>query len=180
MISPDTSPASASYRETEADADETDGEQPSDLTEITITPNLKSAFLSCLESYKIHLRFFSGPWDAFVPALDGEPSYDLVLTSETIYRSESLPSLLDLLQKSCGVLPLDALVTSKLSLDQTKATTTTTTATCLVAAKVLYFGVGGGVSDFISAVNSRGGKVETVWENKGGVGRKIMKIDWIV
>jgi protein-histidine N-methyltransferase len=58
---------------------------------------------------------------------------------------------------------------------------------CLVAAKVLYFGVGGGVSEFIHSVEGslqeggqgKGfGKVETVWEKKGGVGRKVMSVEW--
>ena len=49
---------------------------------------------------------------------------------------------------------------------------------CLVAAKVLYFGVGGGVSDFLQAVDGHKGRVETVLERTAGVGRKIMRVYW--
>ena len=49
---------------------------------------------------------------------------------------------------------------------------------CLVAAKVLYFGVGGGVQEFVKDVESQGGKVEDVWDQRDGVARKIMSIQW--
>ncbi len=49
---------------------------------------------------------------------------------------------------------------------------------CLVAAKVLYFGVGGGVSDFLQAVGGHKGRVEAVLERTAGVGRKIMRVYW--
>lgn len=49
---------------------------------------------------------------------------------------------------------------------------------CLVAAKVLYFGVGGGVSDFLRAVVATKARVETVLERKEGVGRKVMRVWW--
>jgi len=51
---------------------------------------------------------------------------------------------------------------------------------CLVAAKVLYFGVGGGVSEFVRTVEGSPwkGKVETVWEKIAGVGRSVMRIRW--
>ena len=47
-----------------------------------------------------------------------------------------------------------------------------------MAAKVVYFGVGGGVSEFVSAVEGEGRSVETVWEKKEGVGRVIMRVKW--
>ena len=49
---------------------------------------------------------------------------------------------------------------------------------CLVAAKILYFGVGGGVSDFLHAVEVINARVETVLERKVGVGRKVMRVCW--
>lgn len=49
---------------------------------------------------------------------------------------------------------------------------------CLVAAKVLYFGVGGGVSEFLGVLKGHGGNSETVWEQKLGVSRKIMCVRW--
>ncbi|KAI9444081.1 hypothetical protein H4582DRAFT_1919155 [Lactarius indigo] len=49
---------------------------------------------------------------------------------------------------------------------------------CLVAAKVLYFGVGGGVQEFVRAVEDERGTVHTVWEHREGVGRRIMRVEW--
>ena len=52
---------------------------------------------------------------------------------------------------------------------------------CLVAAKVLYFGVGGGISDFIESVEKhqpRAGTVESVLEKMAGVGRKVLRVRW--
>ena len=49
---------------------------------------------------------------------------------------------------------------------------------CLVAAKILYFGVGGGVSDFLRAIKATKARVETVLERKEGVGRKVMRVWW--
>ena len=49
---------------------------------------------------------------------------------------------------------------------------------CLVAGKVLYFGVGGGVADFLEAVGKAGGTAETVSEWKIGVGRKVIRVFW--
>lgn len=48
----------------------------------------------------------------------------------------------------------------------------------LVAAKILYFGVGGGVGDFETLVQEAGGEVTTALERNIGVGRKVMRIQW--
>lgn len=76
-----------------------------------------------------------------------------MLTSETIYRTDSLTALVNLLKITSGAL-------------------------CLVAAKVLYFGVGGGISDFVKEVERIHGAAETVWEKADGVGRKILSVRW--
>ncbi|KII91284.1 hypothetical protein PLICRDRAFT_105373 [Plicaturopsis crispa FD-325 SS-3] len=152
---PDISPASAPYRASEnlAEADPT---QPSELQ---ITPALTSAFVASLSAHRINIRLFSGAWDTFDLAVTGGP-YDLVLTSETIYSSHALPALVTLLKAACNGSSL-----------------------CLVAAKILYFGVGGGVSDFLRAVEDprhlgTAGSVETVWEQQAGVARRVMRVRW--
>jgi protein-histidine N-methyltransferase len=43
---------------------------------------------------------------------------------------------------------------------------------------VLYFGVGGGVQEFVRAVEDERGTVHTVWEHREGVGRRIMRVEW--
>ncbi|CAE7206415.1 unnamed protein product, partial [Rhizoctonia solani] len=120
--------------------------EPGDLA---FTPTLRTAFLDSLASYHMELRFFSGPWDGFVPTTP----YDLVLTSETIYQPTSLPSLIRLLRDSTG-----------------------SSGKCLVAAKLVYFGVGGGIREFEQALTVGGGSAQCVWEKREGVGRSIMQV----
>ncbi|KAI0318802.1 hypothetical protein OF83DRAFT_1170792 [Amylostereum chailletii] len=153
---------------------------------LSLTPEAVAAFRTSLDDAKIDLRFFVGSWEGFdVSAILGRSAggisrtYDVVLTSETIYRTESVPALLRVLhdavaaEPSVGAADDDALAdrTAKLSLESGRV--------CLVAAKVLYFGVGGGVEEFVRAVQTTaGGKVETVWEKRDGVGRRIMRLAW--
>lgn len=50
-------------------------------------------------------------------------------------------------------------------------------ATALVAAKKIYFGLGGGVDEFLTVLRQNGGQSKVVWEMKGeGVGRVILEI----
>lgn len=194
-ISPaDMSPSSSSYRssQNEIDANEATAplSDPSSAGELPVTPELKSAFLSSLEAHGLTLRFFSGSWDTFDLKLSGG-KYDVILTSETIYRPESLGALTSLMQAACGFcsskdIPLDQLLSS---LSLTSPSPSPQPYLCLVAAKILYFGVGGGVSDFIRFIQEgdeehddsgrRKGRVETVWERKVGVGRKILSVEWV-
>lgn len=89
--------------------------------------------------------------------------YQLVLTSETIYHPNSLPSLVRVMQDACSG---------------------GDTHLCLVAGKTVYFGVGGGITEFVQCVEStadgRGnkGRVETIWEKATGVSRKVMRVRW--
>jgi protein-histidine N-methyltransferase len=170
---PDTSASAASFRESQSKDLEMPVLDSSIPGEISITPELKSAFLASLREHKITLRFFSGSWESFdVSAAGGK--YDIVLTSETIYRMDSLPSLIKLLRAVCGC--------EEQSL--THLASSPPSYLCLVAAKVIYFGVGGGVSEFLDAVYGSGDrrsvKAEPVWESKAGVGRKILKMHWNV
>ncbi|KAF7761495.1 hypothetical protein Agabi119p4_9487 [Agaricus bisporus var. burnettii] len=167
------SPASLSYRTSQSSSPDSDSlpfPNPPEPFELPITPSLKSAFLSSLnpETYNISLRFFSGSWSSFstlLPSLH-PTNFNLVLTSETIYRMDSLPILIQTLRLASSP----------------KSTTTsdsTTQGECIVAAKVLYFGVGGGVSEFIDYMAKNDiGKVRVVKERKMGVGRVIMSLEF--
>ncbi|KAJ7122036.1 hypothetical protein C8R43DRAFT_1148984, partial [Mycena crocata] len=153
------SPSSADYRA--LTPEECPPAEPTAPGELPITPSLKSAFTTSLLKHRISLAFFSGSWVSFASHV--QLKYDIVLTSETIYRTDALPSLIWLMHAACA----------------------DSESLCLVAAKVLYFGVGGGVSEFINTLQSKGmgakgcsGRAETVWERKLGVGRKIIQINW--
>lgn len=155
---PDTSPAADVYRVSEAEAN---ASEDVDL-ELHITPQLLHAFKTSLHDHGLRLRFFSGSWDTFDLRRTGGP-YHLVLTSETIYHPNSLPGLVRVMRDACseghGYL-------------------------CLVAGKTVYFGVGGGIAEFVRCVGSvadergNGGQVETIWETSTGVSRKVMRVRW--
>ncbi|KAF8962313.1 hypothetical protein BDZ97DRAFT_1662958 [Flammula alnicola] len=171
------------YRYTTNDSEIAPTIDPSTPGELPITPELKAAFLSSLQSLNITLRFFSGSWNTFDPIHTiGPAGYNTLLTSETIYRTDSLDPLLNLMQAACTGKPaatLEHLVSSlKVVEEPDSAEGPRPDYMCLVAAKVLYFGVGGGVSDFLKAVESRKGRVDTVLERKAGVGRKVMHVRW--
>ncbi|KAH8102261.1 hypothetical protein BXZ70DRAFT_890820 [Cristinia sonorae] len=177
------SPASEAFRKSQPaadeDADSLPPVDPSVSGDLPISPDLIAAFLSSLDDRHIRVRVFIGSWDKFdILATGGK--YDLVLTSETIYRMESLPSLVHLLRTAC--IGEDAGDADSSLAKSTSALTLSPSSdpyTCLVAAKLVYFGVGGGVSEFTNDVERAArGRVETVWEQDSGVKRKIMRIRW--
>ncbi|KAI8995430.1 hypothetical protein BD414DRAFT_456206 [Trametes punicea] len=173
---------------------------PTEPGELPVTPALTAAFLESLREYGVQLKFFSGSWSTFDIKKAGGP-YDVVLTSETIYRMDSLPSLVDLMQRATAV-PRHGSRDGTFSLaDSTSRLSLTDKVSlphlagepylCLVAAKLVYFGVGGGVKEFIQAVEhpdttSDGngmarkprGVVRTVWERVHGVKRSVMQVVW--
>ena len=201
----DMSPASTSYRNADLTDLASDGEtvdfppaDPSQPGELPLTAGLIAAFKQSLSSRRINVRFFHGAWDSFVVA----SPYDIVLTSETIYRQDSLPSLVDLLQRaSCGAKqdsrPLEELTQEQLTINASAHENGSEVEgegerICLVAAKSVYFGVGGGATEFIRAIGEltlqspnsisdstrRSGDVETVWEHSEGVKRRVMRVRW--
>jgi protein-histidine N-methyltransferase len=134
--------------------------------ELDVTPEFLESFESLLQRENVELRFFEGDWSGMVAQPEVQ-HYDVVLTSETIYSLDSLPSLLSLLQTTC-----------RTTSDHPSP------ATCLVACKRIYFGVGGGELEFRRRVEERGGKVSSIWgegEGEGksqGVGRVVMNVNW--
>ncbi|KAI9222984.1 hypothetical protein BC828DRAFT_298494 [Blastocladiella britannica] len=107
------------------------------------------------------VNFVSGDWshmvagDATGDDLQLLPQYDLIMTSETIYELSSTP-------------PLLAVIESRLAPG----------GVALVAAKSVYFGVGGSLSDFVDLVVDRGVlKARIVYTVvTGGVRREILEL----
>jgi protein-histidine N-methyltransferase len=182
------SPASAAYRdvfrkdstelETDPDAHTLPPADPTTPSELPVNPSMVAAFLESLTAFNIHLHLIYGPWNTFNPG----SGFDIVLTSETIYRQETLSLLLDVMwnasSRSISDKSLDELAESKLSLEDSEFPA------CYVAGKVFYFGVGGGISDFVNAAENphpstrRKGTVEIVKEHTEGVGRKVVRVRW--
>ncbi|KAI4517427.1 hypothetical protein K525DRAFT_210929 [Schizophyllum commune Loenen D] len=156
--------------------------------DIHITPTLKAAFLSTLAERNIEIELVSGSWENILRERfrdsAADSTYDLVLTSETIYRTESLNALIGIMRAAC----LAGAQVASAGFRSTGAGSSSVPARdislsgkplCLVAAKVLYFGVGGGVPDFVRAVEDGGlGHVETVLERTKGVGRQVLRVEW--
>jgi protein-histidine N-methyltransferase len=109
----------------------------------------------------VSFSFISGPWgkDFEVAASNGVPlgsSNVLILASETIYDLKSLPAFAETvinLLRASGEL-----------------------SRAWVAAKTLYFGVGGGVDAFAQEVNLRGGAVREIMHMKQGVSRVVLEV----
>ncbi|KZT68401.1 hypothetical protein DAEQUDRAFT_812190 [Daedalea quercina L-15889] len=197
------SPASSSFRDSvqpspvDIDVEEeplpqADPTQPGTLP---FSPQLIAAFLASLQERHITIRFFSGSWEAFDVRRAGGP-FDVVLTSETIYRPESLPALARVMREACVQSRTGGLEeqTSRMKIEDGPKEGEDVRYECLVAAKRVYFGVGGGVAEFVKAVEeSRAGEdpssprlpvrsakpnVETVLERTEGVKRIVMRIRW--
>lgn len=185
----DMSPSSASYRDAfkaGTDVDESsehpplppfDPEAPGELP---INPALVAAFLESLSDKNLHIHFLCGSWGTY----NIDRRFDIILTSETMYRQESISDLLDVLWKAYANPPsptidatLERAVQQQLSLSDPR---------CYVGGKVLYFGVGGGLPVFISELEdprgskcSRGGgRCEVLKEHSQGVIRRVLQISW--
>jgi protein-histidine N-methyltransferase len=181
------SPLSAVYRASATDSDsdldgnEDENEEGKEVTPgrraahgrkpggLTVTQALLDAFTASLNAHKVRLCFFAGSWESLREKLahQGKPPYDIVLASETIYRPQSLDAFLGVLRTATAT-PTAVAVSDEMVQPPL----------CLVAAKVLYFGVGGGVQGFVRAVEGVNGTVRTVWEHRDGVGRIIMQVEW--
>lgn len=102
------------------------------------------------------VKFFYGDWKDF-PSKLPEKSFDLILTSETIYRQESYQTLMEIFSHSLSLKNPEARV--------------------LLAAKDYYFGLGGSVQEFCKFVGSLGGwKVEVLRHFSEGVPRTILEL----
>ncbi|KAJ3761580.1 hypothetical protein EV360DRAFT_37484 [Lentinula raphanica] len=148
--------------------------------DLPITPSLKAAFERSLETFNLEIKFLGGSWKSFRNAMVNR-AYDILLTSETIYRTESVPELLDTMwvaTHSSTSVPSHR-ITNQLA---EMAIHENSDPLILVAAKVFYFGVGGGIDEFVKATKewrSNGTtEVTTVWQQNVGVGRRIVRVFW--
>lgn len=136
--------------------------------ELDITPELLDMFKNDMTRRGISIDFISGAWSPeFVDLVFSTPGLDkrktLILASETIYSPASLKAfsetLLSLLSRSSTVA-----VKSR----------------ALVAAKKVYFGVGGGVDEFLAVLKDVCGNGLNVQQTMDiqteGVGRVVLEI----
>ena len=172
---PDSSIAAHQYRNTLA-LPTPDPEAREGPGELPITPHLISAFLQSLQDHSIQLRFWAGSWSTFNPRGPDDPAFDVIITSETIYRSANVSSLLSVLRSASGnsfTRSNPGLFAGLMGRSQVP------TPLILVAAKVLYFGVGGSVDEFKNMARNAGANVTTVLDIEMGVGRRILKLEFM-
>ena len=142
---------------------------PEAAGDLDITPDLLSQFLRDMLDKAIYISGISGSWneafsDILVPFEDSQHRSRIeaiFLASETIYSLDSIHAFTKVLLKALEL-----------------AEETRGSGKALVAAKKLYFGVGGGVDEFLKILNELGGKGETVWESEDkGVGKVIVEVE---
>lgn len=121
-----------------------------DKGEINLTAELIDECAADLAKRGVAVHFVSGGWSPQFVQLVGQP-FDLVLASETIYSLDSIVAFTDVL----------AAVKGKLA---------------LVAAKKVYFGVGGGVIEFQRQLDKRQLSHHVVLET-GSVGRVVLAVE---
>ena len=134
--------------------------------ELEITDSLLSHFLMDLSSMAINLTGISGAWgdsfcDLVKPCNDRRGQQSVVfLASETIYSLHSIRPFTEVLVRTLN-----------------SARNAEARATALVAAKRMYFGVGGGTDEFLKILGEYKGRAVPVWEPESpGVGRVILEI----
>ena len=134
--------------------------------DIELSPELCERFVIDLARRNIHICAISGAWGAelveLVPRLYGSEHAKpttIVIASETIYALSTL-------------LPFTKTLLSTLRIAKDHGSTE-----ALIAAKDVYFGVGGGVHEFIRVLRDQGGQYQIRWKTDGeGVGRVIMSV----
>ncbi|KAK4132510.1 hypothetical protein BT67DRAFT_79741 [Trichocladium antarcticum] len=137
--------------------------------ELELTPEVLDAFKGSLAANRITLSFLSGAWSPeFVDLLSGSAATaslpattkTLVLGSETIYSPFALESF------STTLLAI---------LARERRERPSSNARALVAAKRLYFGVGGSLDDFVDRMRGLGAAVRTLFEETQGVHRGVVE-----
>ncbi|CCG83744.1 protein of unknown function [Taphrina deformans PYCC 5710] len=119
--------------------------------EVRVSAQDRSEFLRDLAERDVRIRLLTGPWSREMSSTVG--TVDLILASETIYSTANLPAFTSLV-KDC----------------------LTEEAVALVAAKRVYFGVGGGVEEFTSELIKQDLAANHVFTSEHGVRRTIMQV----
>ena len=138
------------------------GEEEEANGDLYITPSLLQAFKSSLANTGITLTFLSGSWaptEALLPLIPSVPELNtFILGSETIYSPASLTAFADAIVALMG----------RVKMGKT-----------LVAAKRVYFGVGGSVDGFRDECSRRGcvaSELEFEGLGEGGVRRCLVEV----
>lgn len=136
--------------------------------ELELTPEVLDAFRKSLLEKKISLSFVSGAWSPELVELvyglpteisGGASPVTLLLGAETIYSPFALQAFTD----------------TVVEILQREHTPQGGGAAAFVAAKRLYFGVGGSLDDFIDKARGRGALITPLREETEGVRRGVVR-----
>merc|ERR1712093_464147 len=130
--------------------------------EVDLNEEVINEFLATLESRQIKLSFFSGAWspgfvDLVKESMNSSTSRLTIIDAETIYSPVALKSFAETLVGLLASMPDEERIS-------------------LVAAKKVYFGVGGSMEDFCDIVRSHGCTVEQIREESDGVRRAVVEV----
>ncbi|CZT17365.1 related to MNI1 Putative S-adenosylmethionine-dependent methyltransferase of the seven beta-strand family [Ramularia collo-cygni] len=140
-----------------------DSANNSEDQDLEVTADLIKRFIADLLARNIKLNFLSGPWSSALAKLIPESAPDggfVVLAAETIYSPASTDAFVDLL----------ILLLSRVKM-----------AKAMIAAKRMYFGVGGSVDGLKEACRERGAVAYEIENHgvsgmNGGVGRALVEV----
>ena len=137
--------------------------------DLKITQGLRQRYAEALRRLHMNISAISGGWSPALvdlimqehpPTTSIEKCDTIILASETIYSPSTIRSFTSTL--------LGLLIAAEERGSRANA---------MVAAKRVYFGVGGGVDEFLAIVDEMGGEAEVAWESEGqGVGRVVMEV----
>lgn len=115
-------------------------------------------------------EFIAGDWNNIAQELatqGRQNTFDLILTSETIYDIDGYPRLHDMLASALAK-PTASSNSSSSPIPM-----------ALVAAKSIYFGLSGSVLSFMQYVHHRGVfDAECIWRSEGSMSREILRLTW--
>lgn len=119
-------------------------------TEVLLVKTMCNVMLNCKSMLNV-CKYYSGDWKSFTKF--NEDTYDLILTSETIYNVSNYSKLIKLFEKKLKP-----------------------TGCILLIAKNYYFGVGGSISEFQNVLKSSKMKSDVVWISTDGVKKTLLNI----
>ncbi|WLF76610.1 hypothetical protein PVL30_000312 [Lodderomyces elongisporus] len=108
--------------------------------EVMVTERLIQAFVKSLSEFGVELIFISGSWGREFNEIVELYSVDFIISSETIYSPVTLPIVAESILE----------IFNKQLLSQNSSSNKRKHCTAIVAAKSIYFGVGGSVIEFLT------------------------------
>jgi len=118
--------------------------------DVLTNTTMSNVLVNCKERLKV-CKYYSGDWKSFTTF--NEDTYDLILTSETIYNVNNYTKLIKLFENKLKP-----------------------SGSILLIAKNYYFGVGGSITEFLNCLKSSKMNSDIVWTSTDGVKKTLLNI----